>query len=237
MIEIVYDYDESLINKYGTVYVDLDGNMYSSYKYCLQHNINIQKQTLQFTFNVNLHTHLQDYTSCIINNPNNVDTDVDILTYVSTPTPSSYNEIYNIPQINGVPLYHPTWSSLGLREIKRETILNKLDEVWKKEILTNKDFGMTHRDGIYPDAPLKLHVKKNIHSTSDEDYYIAYVTGLSNKYISMYISNNESDKIYDTTNTLRVMTLIHVGVSVYIDRSFENKWLHITDNTLPLKIQ
>ena len=237
LIEIVYDYDESLINKYGTVYVDLDGNMYSSYKYCLQHNINIQKQTLQFTFDVNLHTHLQDYTSCIINNPNNVDTDVDILTYVSTPTPSSYNEIYNIPQINGIPLYHPTWSSLGLHEIKRETILNKLDEVWKKEILTNKDFGMTHRDGMYPDAPLKLHVKKNIHSTSDEDYYIAYVTGLSNKYISMYITNNESDRIYDTTNTLRVMTLIHVGVSVYIDRSFENKWLHITDNTLPLKIQ
>ena len=95
---------------------------------------------------------------------------------------------------------------------------------------------MTHRYGIYPDAPLKLHVKKNIHSTSDEDYYIAYVTGLSNKYISMYISNNESDRIYDTTNTLRVMTLIHVGVSVYIDKSFENKWLHITDNTLPLKI-
>lgn len=236
LIELVYDYDESLFNQKGNVYVDLDGNMYSSYRYCLQHNINIQKQSLQFTFNVNLHTHLQDYTSCIINNPNNVDTDVDILSYLSTPTPSSYNEIYNIPQINGVPLYHPRWSSLGLREIDRETILHKLDDVWKKEILTNKDFCITHKDGMYPNAPLRLHVKKNIHSTSDEDYFIAYVTGLSNKYISMYITNNESDRIYDTENTLKIMTLIHAGVSVFIDKSFENKWLHITDNTLPLKI-
>lgn len=239
LVELVYDMNDSLINAKGNVYVDLNGKAFSSYNLCLKSNAPIIKQSLQYTFNINNHTPLHDYTSSIINNPNNVNIDTDILDYIITPEPKTYNDIHNTPIINGVPLHHPTFTSLGFVESSNLEIINKLDNVWKKEILTNPHFCITHKNGVYnnSDVLLTLHVRKNVNTTCDADYYIGYVTGISEEYLSMYVSNNSTDNIYDTSNVLKIVGFIRTGVEVFIDKSYHGKWLHTTANTQPIIIK
>lgn len=239
LIELVYDYDDSIVNFKNNVYMDLNGKTYSSYKLCLKANSPVVKQSLQFVFNMNNHKPLHDYTRGIINNPNNVNVDTDILDYISSEDPTSYSEIHNTPTINGEPLHHPTFTSLGFVESPNIEIINALDNVWKKEIITDPNFCITHRNGVIgiDKAPLILHVRHNVNSTCDDDYYIGYVTGMSDEYLSMYISNNSNDAIYNTENVLRIIGFIRTGIIVYINKSFKGKWLHTTANTDPVIIK
>jgi len=171
-------------------------------------------------------------TNSIINNPNNKNIDEDILNYITTPNPTSFDEVHNLPQINGVPLQHPSITSLGFVEASNNIIINMLDKVWKNEIINDSNFWITHRDGVIKinPSPLVLHIKHNLDSTCDADYYVGYVTGLSDEYFTMYVSNKSTDKIYDTANVLKIIGFIRSGVEVFIDKSLHHKWLHTTSS-------
>lgn len=238
LIELVYDTDSSIVNRKHIMYMDLDGNMHSSVEACMLTNTPIITQSIKFTFNLNTHTKLHNITSAIINNPNNNDFDEDILDNLSQETPTSYKQIYNIPTINGQPLTHLTLNSLGLNEVDPKYLLKMLDKVWKNEIINDPHFYKTHRYNILTseEEKITLHVKRNVNFTSDEDYYIAYVTSLTEKCFTMYISKNENDMITNTSSVQRIMTMIRTGVPVYIDKSFHGLWLH-TNLTSAVLIQ
>lgn len=241
LIELVYDTECNIVTEYrSNVYTALDGKTFTSYKKSLQHNSPIIKQTLQFVFNVNNHTPLNDYTKSIINNPNNINIDKDILELITVDNPESYNDIHNIPSINGVPLRHPLITSLGFIEASNMDIIKALDKIWKNEQINYPEFGITHRKDIIGrtlNVPV-IHVKQNTNYTSDKDYYVGYVTGLTDEYFSMYISDNENDKIYNTSRVLRIIGFIKSGIQIYIDKSMHGKWLHITcEDSIPVVIR
>lgn len=229
LIELVYDYDDTMINRKGNVYIGLNGETYSSYKLALRSRTPIVSQNIQFMFNSNNHTSLQDNTKSIINNPNNVDIDTDILSYIETVDEvTSYEELYNTPSINGVLLKHPSITSLGFVESSNDDILKMFNNVWKLEALTNPMFNISHNTRDMVNRKLRIHVKHNPDSTCDEDYYVAYVTGIYDDYYTMYVSKSATAGIADTDNTLKIIGYIRNGVQVLLNKSFLGKYVHVT---------
>jgi hypothetical protein len=236
LIELVDDIDTSSVLREGNVYIDLNGKVYPSYKLALLSNANISKQDIRFLFNINQHTQLQDYTSHMISDPNNIDIEEDILSNikVDSSTITDYDQLYNLPSINGVTIYHPTLSSLGIIETPSENILELFDEVWKYEIMTNPLFQYTHKsnndssNGDY----VSLHVKDN-----DDDTFIVYATGVTSRYFTLYISKINNGEIDDVDNTVKIIPFIKTGTQVLINKSYTGMWLHSTHNNNPIEIK
>lgn len=230
VLELVDDMDDhSDIMRQNTVYIDMDGKTYTSFIEASNANRNITKQEIRFVMNANIHTPLQDYVPKTRDNPNNVDVEEDIMTYIQTPEESisSYNQLTNIPTINGVSIYHPRTSSLGFMEIPNDKLFDMFDQVWKYEHITNPLFEHTQRDGygLIHDSHTEIHIKYT------DEHYIAYVTGMTHKSFTMYISEHENDSIDDVKNTCKIIPFINTGVYVVLDKKYHGKWLHTTDPT------
>lgn len=247
VIELVDDVDSnSDLLKKGNVYIDINGNSYSSYRLAMLSNSKIRQQDIMFSFNANNHKHIHDYTANIITDPNNYDLEEDILSSITfDSTVTDYNKLYNIPSINGVTLFHPTTTSLGISEIPNKEIVEMFDKIWKLEEMTNPLFVMTHRDSIESniDNGLTLHVKQitdnhwNGLEIDTRGMFIFYATGMSDKYFSLYISKKSDGVIDDTDNTVKIIPFISSGVRVLIDSKFHGMWLHSTHpNTKPVHI-
>lgn len=246
VIELVDDVDmDNDIFKEGNVYVDINGNSYSSYRLAMLSNSKIRNQNVMFAFNTNNHKPIHDYTSNIIKNPNNQDLEDDILSVITfDDNVSDYNKLYNIPSINGITLFHPNVTSLGISEIPNEKIISMFDKVWKYEITTNPLFTMTHRDiGLDDASTIKLHVKQindqhwNGLSIDTRNMFIIYATGISEKYFSLYISNTSDGKIDDINNTMKIIPFVTPGVKILIDSKYLGMWLHSTNpNIKPIHI-
>ena len=247
VIELVDDVDaDNVLFDEGNVYIDMNGNSYSSYRLALLSNTKIRNQNVMFTFNANNHKPIHDYTSSIIGNPNNQDLEDDILSVLAIDnTDMDYNKLYNIPSINGISLFHPSITSLGISEIPNEKIIDEFDKVWKYEILTNPLFTTTHRDsiGLNDNIDNILHVKQitdqhwNGLSIDTRNMFVIHASGMSDKYFSLYISKTSDGKIDDITNTVKIIPFISQGVSVLIDADYKGLWLHSTHpNTKPIRI-
>lgn len=247
VIELVDDVDtNSDILKRGNVYIDMNGNSYGSYQLAMLSNANIRQQDIMFSFNANNHKHIHDYTSCIIENPNNNDLEEDILSSITFNSDiNDYNKLYNIPSINGVTIFHPDISGIGISEIPNERIIDMFDKIWKFEETTNPLFTMTHRDGIGSNIEegSELHVKQitdnhwNGLPIDTRGMFIIYATGVSEKYFSLYISKKSNGKIDDIENTVKIIPFISNGVYVLIDSKYKGMWLHSTQrNTTPIHI-
>ena len=235
VIELVDDSVDSNIIRKGNVYVDLNGNTFSSYNLALRSNSNITKQDIKYMFNANQHQQIHDYTNNIITNPNNSDIEKDILENINVDNSSvvSYDELYNTPSLNGIPLYHPTVQSLGITDIPNEKITELFDKVWKKEITTDPLFPKTHRIDIH-DQYLKLHIREsnsnysNILKCDTSNMYVLYTSGTTSKYFTLYISKKSDGEIDDVENTVKIIPFIKTGVYVLISKSFKGMWLHST---------
>lgn len=235
VIELLDDMNDSIINKVGNIYIDINGKTFSSYELALKSNSLIINQEIGYLFYNNQHQQIFDYTKDIIPNPNNFDIETDILESIifDESTISSYNELYNIPSINNIQLYHPTSNDLGFSEINNDKIMQLYDKIWVKEEMSNILFPITHKDGyeMSYNQYLVLHIHDN------EDTYIINTSGNVSKYFTLYISTKSNGNIDDKNNTIKIIPFVKVGTSIKISKSYHGMWLHSTFNTKPILIK
>lgn len=236
VIELVDDVYDSVVTERGTVYIDLNGNTFSSYKMAMSSNHNIIKQDIRYTFNNNQHHPIHDSVVGIIENPNNTDDEKDILVGIeSDEQPTSYSQLYNIPSINGISLLHQKSASFGIVDIPTEEILDMFDDVWKREILTNPVFKNTHRTTASTDDD---YLNIRVIDDQSSDMIHIYATGSTTKYFTLYISKKSDGLIDDVKNTVKIIPFIRTGVHVMIDRSYSGMWVHATTkHYTPIQIQ
>jgi hypothetical protein len=246
LIELVDDVDDNDLMKRGNVYIATNGKAYTTYERALMSNLDFRQQNLQYTFyGYPNHTNLQDYIGDIKPDPNNRDIETNILSYLKLQDVSDYNDIWNVPSINGVDLYHLTTTDLGIEEVPSQMILDAYDNAWKREILTNPIFPMSHSDGS-----MRRNNDYNIYVRASDDerdgmpnidtsnMFVIYTTGSSAKYQSLYISTSETALISDTSCTLKIIPFVKNGTKIYIDQKYEGMWVHSTDSKYqPKKIQ
>ena len=247
VIELVddVDSDSELLNK-GTLYVDINGNSYSTYKLAMLSNTRINHQDIMFTFNANNHKNIHDYTKNIISNPNNRDIEEDILNTITfDENVNDYNKLFNIPSINGITIFHPKLNSLGISEIPADKIIELFDKVWKFEAMTNPIFEMTHKPIISETDKigLTLIVKQiddehwNGLSVDTRGMFVVHIKGITDKYFSLYISKTSNGKIDDIDNTVKIIPFISSGTYVLLDKTYKGMWIHSTHpNTTPVHI-
>lgn len=240
------DTDNDLMHK-GNVYIDINGNTYSNFKLAMLSNANINKQRVAYIFNANNHEKINDYYRNITDDPNNYDLEIDILSTVTFDTSDTdYNKLYNIPTINGVSLFHPKLSNLGIAEIDNMDIIKLYDKIWHREATTDPLFFNTHRMGsniTNEKAGLTIHAKQ-----IDEEHwhgldidtsgmYLIHVTGPSKKYFSLYVSRTEDGVIDDILNTVKIIPFMSTSVYILLDDTYHGMWLHSTyPNTDPIHI-
>jgi hypothetical protein len=240
LIELVDDYGDTPLTQKGPIYIDLHGNVYTDYRQAFLSNHEMIQQDLRYTFQgFPNHTPIQDVTNGFIGNPNNVDVEENIMTYwengihLEDDYHDAYDEYYNIPTLNGVQLYHPNMEDLGLREIPNYEIIPYFDKAWKKEILTNPLFPMTHFDEsmTYDNQYVLFHVSKN------ENGYMIYTTGNYARYFTIYLSDNEYASIESLQHTKQIIPMVHCGTRIQLDTSMVGLWIHATVVTyVPKKI-
>ena len=236
LIELVDDMVDNTLVKHGPVYVALDGSVYTSYETAMLCNVDIMENRIQYTFyGFPNHTKLQDYVGDMVSKPNNRDIEPNILESLSLPT-TDYRETWNVPLINGVPIYHVTTDQMGFQEIPNDKVLHAFDIAWKREILTNPNFPMTHRDAsMVNDSIYQIHV----HPSNDEDgmpnvdtsgMFVIYLSGVDATYQTLYISTSENAVISNTTHTQKIIPFVKPGTRIYIDQKYRGMWIHSTDD-------
>jgi hypothetical protein len=224
LIELVDDIDDSnSIFPTGHVYMDLEGNTFSSYTLMMMSNANIRYQNIKYRFYFNTKSKLDNYTKNIISDPNNCDVETDIMSYLTlNDSINSYNELYNIPSINGVPIYHPTTIDLGLLELPHEKITAVYDKVWAKEISMNPLFPMTHRDLLSDGEYVK------IHEFPETNSFRIVTSGICDKFFTLYITSNSTGSIVNVSGTKKIIPMIKVGTTIIVDESYRGYWVRST---------
>ena len=232
LIELVDNINDSdTVFPTGGVYMDLEGHTFSSYLLMLNSNRNIRYQNIKYRFYWNTKSDLDVYTKGIIPDPNNKNIEVDILDYVSIPdNVTSYNELYNIPTLNGVPIYHPTTNDLGIMEIPAEKINALYDRVWRENICMDPLFPMTHIDLISSTQFIKLHVYE------ESDCMRITSTGIYNGFFTLFITTSDSSSIENTTETKKIIPMISLGTNVLISKSYQGMYLQCTFPTETIQI-
>ena len=231
LIELVDDTINSPTFQRDNVYVSTSGQMFSSYERMLLSDNDVINQDIRYIFNIDQQSDLFNYT--LNKNPNNKNIESDILddlAFDDTQDPVSFKDLYNIPSINGVLLAHQTPKDLGLVEINEHQVLTELDKTWKREILTDPYFPTAH----FVDRKKQVFLHSDDVSEmfpyieNPEDWICIYATGNMNRYFTMYVSKTENGVIDDTTNTLKIIPFVRMGMYVLISNTYRGKWLHMT---------
>lgn len=232
LIELVDDTDKSIVTPTGSIYMDLNGNTYSSYQLMMLSNSKIRYQNIQYRFYFNTKSKLDTYTKNIIKNPNNQDIETDILSYITIPdNVTSYYELFNIPSINGVDIFHPTTIDLGLLEIPHNEILKVYDKVWSKEITTNPLFPMTHKDLISDSEFIRIHVY------DESEVFRITITGICDKFFTIYLSTTSTANIDNVNTVKKIIPMIKVGTNLIIDKTYRGLWVKSTFPTAPIQLK
>ena len=226
-IELVDDVDvPNVIMPTGTLYMDLQGNTFTSYPLMLAANQNTRYQSLQYRFYGNLKSNLDHYQP-IDTKPNNLNIEPDILSYIQTDdVVTSYKQLFNLPTINGVTLKYPTTTDLGIMEIPYQKILDIYNETWKKEICTNSLFPLSHMDLMYSSEYVK------IKCTIDNGEYRIYTVGICDKFFSLYIADTE------TGSPEQIIPMLSVGTAIILPTTYRGKWIQCTfPGTDPIELK
>ena len=247
-IELVddVDMDNDLMHQ-GNVYIDINGNTFSSFKLAMLSNSKIRNQNVSFIFNANNHDKINDYWRSIVDNPNNYDLEQDIFTTITfDDSTNDYNELFNIPTINGISLFHPKLAGLGIAEISNMDIVKAFDKVWKIEATTNPFFMTTHRSDTHltdQDVGLVLHANRitDAHwhdlSIDTTGMFEIHTTGPVEKYFTLYVSRLENGAIDDVNNTVKIIPFMSSSVYILLDESYQGMYLHSTHpNTKPIHL-
>lgn len=237
VIELVDDMLDSEIMPRGTTYIDINGQTYGSYATALLYHANIMDESIQYRFNQNTKSSIDEYLPPNDRNANNRDYEMDILSYLKFPTDENavyrYDELYNLPSINGRTIFHATTKSLGFLELTNYAITSKMDQVWKREVL----------NGIIPisqrsDLKLVDDTSQKLHVINKDTGYEIYTTGVVDTCFTLYISRSRNQPIDNRRQTIKIMPLLRSGTHVILDDSYEGMWLHSTiPNTEPVQIQ
>lgn len=235
VIELTDDVIDSSIFRKGNMYIDLKGNVYGSYKEILKRHANIMDESVKYAFNTNTKYKLDEYLSADVRESNNINAEPDIMDNITIDesTIVSYNQIHQIPTINGVPVYNLTSTSMGFLEYSNRMLLEKYDIIWKRERM-NGDIQLSHMaDYDIRDRQIqRLHVKKT------EDGYEIYTTGITDYCFTLYISDVENGAIDDPGHVYKIMPMLRSGVIIKLDQSFTDKWLMSTiPNTPTIQIK
>lgn len=247
-IELVddVDMDNDLMHQ-GNVYIDINGNTFSSFKLAMLSNSKIRNQNISFIFNANNHDKLNDYWRSVVDNPNNYDLEQDIFSTITfDDSTNDYNELFNIPTINGISLFHPKLSGLGIAEVPNIDIVKEFDRVWRIEATTNPFFMTTHRSDTHltdQNVGLVLHCNRitepHWHDLSIDTtgMFEIHTTGPVEKYFSLYVSRLENGAIDDVNNTVKIIPFMSSSVYILLDESYQGMYLHSTHpNTTPIHI-
>jgi hypothetical protein len=247
-IELVddVDMDNDLMHQ-GNVYIDINGNTFSSFKLAMLSNSKIRNQNISFVFNANNHDKLNDYWRSIVDNPNNYDLEQDIFSTITfDDSTNDYNSLFNIPTINGISLFHPKLPGLGITEVPNIDIVKEFDKVWKIEATTNPFFMTTHRSDTHltdQNVGLVLHVThitdSHWHDLSIDTtgMFEIHTTGPVEKYFTLYVSRLENGAIDDVNNTVKIIPFMSSSVYILLDESYQGMYLHSTHpNTNPIHI-
>ena len=238
LIELVDDINDNELMKQGTVYMDLDGKTYGSYRLASLSGKAMIDQNIRYLFNTSNHSKLDTYTRSIDNNPNNVDIEEDIMSQLIMDDAGldMYSELDNKPTLNGVTVYNMSSTDLGLKEIPINDFIEKYDEVWKKESILNPLFMTSHRESYSLNSKLTLH-RRSAAALGYPDSIIVYASGFSDKYFTLYISKSSNGKINEIANTVKVIPFISTGIYALIEKEYTGYWLHCTEpNVDPIKI-
>jgi hypothetical protein len=235
VIELVEDMHNNAISPKGIMYVGMDGNVYSSYETALRSKSNIMDMNLRFRFNANQHDHVHDYHKTFVVDTNNYNLEPNILNTYVIPDEDryEYRQRYNPPSINGVPLGHPKLTTLGIFDTPNMVILDKFDEVWKKEILTDPFFPITHKEGydLFMDRTLSLVVHAGDFKQRGFDVprntMVISTQGVYDGFFSLYVSETHNGEIWHPS-TVKIIPFIRSGVYVLLSNRYRNMWLHST---------
>ena len=233
VVELVDDITVNAVNRLGPIYIDLNGQVHTSYLEILRNRVDVVDQKLTYIFNQDIHSGLDNYLYDSIRESHNHDYETDIMELIQTDAITSYNQLHNIPTLNGISIFHLTTADLGLQEIPNQQILHAFDKVWKLEGLT----------GVTPFKHMSAYVdtlgpSQTLHVKRIADGFEVYTTGLSDTCFTLYISTNRVAGIDDVTKTLQIIPMIRPGTRVIIDESFAGNWLRSTvPGTAPIKIQ
>lgn len=239
LVELVDDVNKSEIMKVGNTYTDIYGETYGSYQLALLSGKTMVNQDIKFVFNASNHKSIHDYTRSMSYFPNNIDIEKDIFETLTTDTDSiKYNELINLPKINGVTVYNMKSCDFGIMEISIEELAMMLDYVWKTEEVTNPLFITSHKSSMNNNTSIKLHKKSSSSiGISDNDTFVIYATGLSDRYFTMYITSNINRKIHDAAATKKIIPFVKVGTYIVLDKSYQDYWLCCTEpDVKPIKL-
>jgi large subunit ribosomal protein L23 len=129
VIELIDDVDNTILTPTGPVYIDIDGAIYTSYIEMMKHHANLIDQSVHYYFNQTLHSDMDTYVIEPYRNPNNKDYEEDILNYLTfDDTIMSYDELHNIPTINGNDVRNMTSETIGFMELPNDIILHMFDD-------------------------------------------------------------------------------------------------------------
>jgi hypothetical protein len=234
LIELVDDAYNSQTFARNSVYISNSGKLFSSFRQMLLSNEDVIDQSIRFVFNTDQQSSI--YNHSINNNPNNKNVETDILDNIEFNDSGivPYNQLYNIPSLNGIQIEHLTTKNFGLQEIQNDEIVQMFNKVWKREITTNPDFPTYHRIDK-PRSTMKLHTSDVSEIFPDmehpEDWICIHVTGSMDRYFTLYISNTKTGVIDDTTNTLKIIPFVKSGMYVLISSDYADKWVHMTSTS------
>jgi hypothetical protein len=239
LIELVDDIDHhSPLFNQATMYTDMYGMTYSSFDEALSHIIT--QQNVRYTFNTfpTQHTQLQNYTRAFVNYPNNKDLEPNIMdTIVSRDGVASdydYRKFDNIPRINDTPLYYPTTDDLGMIEMDVMKMIPYYDKAYKREILTDPTFPMTHLDDtmVPHKAYLILH-----HVLNADGTFTVYATGTYHNYFMMYLTDTTVGDVHDSNHTEMIIPFVRTGVRIILPKECRGLYLQTTfDNYTPIQL-
>lgn len=234
VIELIDDVHDSILTPKGPTYIDLNGDRYGSYFDMMRKRANITSQAVQYRFNQNTKYGMDEYIPDDIRPSNNVDVEPDILSYITDTTEvTSYDQTFNHPTLNGVPIDHNTSMSLGFMEYPNMEILNQMDRVWANERLTG-EIQMSHKG----DYKLQNKQSQFLHVRKTETGYRIYTTGVSDLAFTLFISKTKTDVISDTHNLLKIIPMLRGGVIIEVDDDYAGQWLHSTiPGTNPVQLQ
>lgn len=236
-IELVDDVYDSDILPHGNVYIDLYGNYYhtgtyESFLQMMANNRYIIDQRIDYTFYNLQHDKLFDYTDHIVKDPNNHDSDPNILDGLVLSETTNYREFIHLPTINGVTLYNLSIKEFGLHELSTKEILDKYDNVWRHEAVTNPFVPLHHTSEILNIPVIKYD------KDFENDCYRIKIAGQYDGFFTIYISTTDTDEISNTHTTKQIIPFVTCGTEIILEgiSTYKKKYVCTTAYSQPKKL-
>ena len=193
-------------------------------------NRHITNQSIRYMFNVNQYNDIYSYTNTIVKNPNNHNIETDILQSIKFNDSNDYNDLLNLPKLNGVTLYHIQSHDIGIHEIDNNKILSLYDNIWKNESLTNRYFPMKHISSYGNSVIIRCN------KTDNGEFNIS-IAGDYDGFFTLYISDTIDKPIDSVNNTKKIIPFVKCGIHIIIPDEYKGMFIKSTITNDSIKIK